>query len=239
MDTLSTMSNELPPPIIQNIVSTVNLGKLFLILFVIAFIWAPDWIWRRLPRTHETPSSIRSAFVLSSCESVSLKLLRLFSGAASWFAPDRRQRRVLSKLFNSGFMTNFVFRLASRKFARILQKLGFEVKFMDFKIQNMVGSCDMMFPISLESLHLAHAQFSSYEPELFPGLVYRMIKPRVCLLIFVSGKVVITGAKFREDIYQAFHQICAVLRGFRKWVAVLGRGQAATVLTNYCCIYFQ
>lgn len=34
---------------------------------------------------------------------------------------------------------------------------------------------------------------SSYEPELFPGLIYRMIKPRIVLLIFVSGKVVLTG----------------------------------------------
>ena len=55
-------------------------------------------------------------------------------------------------------------------------------------------------------------QFSSYEPELFPGLIYRcscrepfklllifdiirMVKPRIVLLIFVSGKVVLTGAK--------------------------------------------
>ena len=35
--------------------------------------------------------------------------------------------------------------------------------------------------------------FSSYEPELFPGLIYRMVKPRIVLLIFVSGKVVLTG----------------------------------------------
>ncbi len=32
-----------------------------------------------------------------------------------------------------------------------------------------------------------------YEPELFPGLIYRMKEPKVVLLIFVSGKVVLTG----------------------------------------------
>lgn len=32
-----------------------------------------------------------------------------------------------------------------------------------------------------------------YEPELFPGLIYRMLQPKVVLLIFVSGKVVLTG----------------------------------------------
>ena len=35
---------------------------------------------------------------------------------------------------------------------------------------------------------------AQYEPELFPGLIYRMKEPKVVLLIFVSGKVVLTGA---------------------------------------------
>jgi len=86
-------------------------------------------------------------------------------------------------------------RLAARKYARIIQKLGFEAQFTEFKIQNMVGSCDVKFPIRLEGLAFAHGHFSSYEPELFPGLIYRMVKPKVVLLIFVSGKVVLTGAK--------------------------------------------
>ena len=47
----------------------------------------------------------------------------------------------------------------------------------------------MKFPIRLEGLVLTHSQFSSYEPELFPGLIYRIVKPRIVLLIFVSGKV--------------------------------------------------
>ncbi|KAM0790688.1 TATA-binding protein [Microbotryomycetes sp. NB124-2] len=107
-------------------------------------------------------------------------------------------------------------RLAARKYARIIQKLGFEAKFQDFKIQNIVGSCDVKFPIRLEGLAYAHGHFSSYEPELFPGLIYRMVKPKVVLLIFVSGKIVLTGAKFREEIYTAFANIYPVLADFRK-----------------------
>ncbi|KAH7703512.1 CBN-TBP-1 protein [Aphelenchoides avenae] len=60
---------------------------------------------------------------------------------------------------------------AARKYARIIQKLGFKAKFTEFK-----------------ALCLAHDQFSTYEPELFPGLIYRMMVPRVVLLIFGSGK---------------------------------------------------
>ncbi len=37
---------------------------------------------------------------------------------------------------------------------------------------------------------------AQYEPELFPGLIYRMKEPKVVLLIFVSGKVVLTGAPY-------------------------------------------
>ncbi|KAF6222294.1 hypothetical protein HO133_001380 [Letharia lupina] len=107
-------------------------------------------------------------------------------------------------------------RLASRKYARIIQKLGFNARFTDFKIQNIVGSCDIKFPIRLEGLASRHHHFSSYEPELFPGLIYRMIKPKIVLLIFVSGKIVLTGAKVREEIYTAFEMIYPVLNDFRK-----------------------
>lgn len=107
-------------------------------------------------------------------------------------------------------------KLASRKYARIIQKLGFNAKFTDFKIQNIVGSCDIKFPIRLEGLASRHHNFSSYEPELFPGLIYRMMKPKIVLLIFVSGKIVLTGAKVREEIYQAFELIYPVLSGMRR-----------------------
>lgn len=107
-------------------------------------------------------------------------------------------------------------RLASRKYARIIQKLGFDARFSEFKIQNIVGSCDVRFPIRLEGLAYSHGVYSSYEPELFPGLIYRMVKPKVVLLIFVSGKIVLTGAKVREEIYQAFNLILPVLAEFKK-----------------------
>ncbi|XP_042479811.1 TATA-box-binding protein-like [Macadamia integrifolia] len=107
-------------------------------------------------------------------------------------------------------------KLAARKYARIIQKLGFPAKFKDFKIQNIVGSCDVKFPIRLEGLAYSHGAFSSYEPELFPGLIYRMKQPKIVLLIFVSGKIVLTGAKVRDETYTAFENIYPVLTEFRK-----------------------
>ena len=120
------------------------------------------------------------------------------------------------KMVVTGAKSEEASRLASRKYARIIQKLGFNAKFVDFKVQNIVGSCDVKFPIRLEGLAYKHGPYSSYEPELFPGLIYRMVKPKVVLLIFVSGKIVLTGAKDRADIYKAFELIFPVLTEFRK-----------------------
>ncbi|XP_021919781.1 TATA-box-binding protein-like [Zootermopsis nevadensis] len=105
-------------------------------------------------------------------------------------------------------------RLAARKYARIIQKLGFPVKFLDFKIQNIVGTCDLRFPIRVECLNQMYVY--SYEPELFPGLIYRMVKPRVVLLIFVNGKLVMTGARTREDLQEALDNIYPILKSFKK-----------------------
>ena len=52
----------------------------------------------------------------------------------------------------------------------------------------------MLFSTSLSSPSDVH-------PQLFPGLIYRMIKPKVVLLIFVSGKIVLTGAKVKTLSY--------------------------------------
>lgn len=157
-----------------------------------------------------------------------------------------REPKTTALIFASGRMvctgakTEDSSKLAARKYARIIQKLGFEAKFKDFKIQNIVASCDVKFPIRLEGLACYHHAFASYEPEIFPGLIYRIRgrgdkeeskgaqvvkkkkKKRECkgaqvvMLIFVSGKIVITGAKKREETYKAFENIYPVLTQFQK-----------------------
>ena len=102
------------------------------------------------------------------------------------------------------------------KYVRILQKLEFAAMFEDFKVVNVVGCCDCGFPVRLESLAHFKSEFCSYEPELFPGLIYRMRQPMVVLLVFVSGKVVLTGAKSKAEIDQSFKLIWPILLKFRK-----------------------
>lgn len=80
----------------------------------------------------------------------------------------------------------------------------------------MVASCDLKFTIGLEGLANEHHQFCRYDPEVFPGLIYRLTKPKLVMLIFNSGKVVFTGAKTRAEIYDAFYLIEPVLKKFKR-----------------------
>jgi len=74
----------------------------------------------------------------------------------------------------------------------------------------------MHFPIRLEKLVYTHAKFASYEPEVFPGLVYRMQASKIVVLVFVTGKFVVTGAKSLEDLKRAVEKIHPVLVECRK-----------------------
>ena len=116
---------------------------------------------------------------------------------------------------------------ACRKFAKIIKSLNYSVKFTDFKIVNIVGSVDVQFPINLYNLYYKlNFRFRninniseentrrdlSYEPELFPGLFYRLENlNQLVFLIFRSGKMSIVGGKSTDQIYQAFNHFYPVL----------------------------
>lgn len=70
------------------------------------------------------------------------------------------------KMVCTGAKSEEASRLAARKYARIIQKLGFQARFLDFKIQNIVGSCDVRFPIRLEGLAFAHGHYCSVRSSL-------------------------------------------------------------------------
>lgn len=134
-----------------------------------------------------------------------------------------REPRATALIFASGKMVvtgcksthNAI--LACKKFCYIVQKVGFPTaSALDFKVQNMVGTSDVGFPIRLEGLVYAHSTYASYEPELFPGLIYRHLSPKVVSLIFVSGKVVITGAKKESDLALALVKLYPILYEFKK-----------------------
>jgi transcription initiation factor TFIID TATA-box-binding protein len=115
----------------------------------------------------------------------------------------------------TGAKSESLARLAARRHARAIQKCGFQTRFRDFAVQNFVGSVSCGFPIRLEGLARHAWQYCVHEPELFPGLVFTMMKPKLKCLVFTTGKVVFTGAKTEDQVYEAFVNLYPLLLDFR------------------------
>ena len=78
-------------------------------------------------------------------------------------------------------------------------------------VQNMVASADTKKILSLEKL-LHILPDGEYEPEQFPGLVFRMTEPKVATLIFRSGKIICVGAHTKSDIKKAIENVVKYIR---------------------------
>ena len=76
----------------------------------------------------------------------------------------------------------------------------------ELKIQNIVASVSLGGKVDLEQA-VSKLVKTMYEPEQFPGLIYRMDVPKVVILIFASGNLVCTGAKKEQDVYDAVHKL--------------------------------
>ena len=70
------------------------------------------------------------------------------------------------------------------------------------KVVNIVTSARLGGQVNVEKAVYV-LERTMYEPEQFPGLIYRMDEPKVVILIFTTGELVITGAKTEEEVYQA------------------------------------
>ena len=132
-------------------------------------------------------------------------------------------------IFNTGIMIVLgakdkeISKKAAKIFAKSIKQLGFEVKLKNFKIVNIVATCDLGFPIKLTNLSLElNAKLNGghkdkdekicyYESEIFPGLIYHMRKPELTLLVFQSGKMNFVGAKNKDDIFNALKKVYPLL----------------------------
>ncbi|MFB6180654.1 MAG: TATA-box-binding protein [Candidatus Nanohalobium sp.] len=76
----------------------------------------------------------------------------------------------------------------------------------EIEIQNVVASAtfNQRLPLDRIAIYLKNTE---YEPEQFPGLVYRLEEPKAAALLFGSGKVVCTGTKSPEQAKEATHKI--------------------------------
>jgi transcription initiation factor TFIID TATA-box-binding protein len=78
----------------------------------------------------------------------------------------------------------------------------------DIVIQNIVATTNLESTLNLIQIAMSLGfENVEYEPEAFPGLVYRMDDPKVVLLLFGSGKMVCVGAREVNDIKNAVRNI--------------------------------
>ncbi len=83
------------------------------------------------------------------------------------------------------------------------------------KIENVVASTSLGVPVKLEKL-VANLDGVEYEPEQFPGLVYRIDDPRVTFLLFGSGKIICTGGRIINDVKRAVSKADKKLKNIKK-----------------------
>ena len=87
----------------------------------------------------------------------------------------------------------------------------------NFTIRNIVGTFSMGFPISLENFYDARRSYCIFGPEYFPGLKFTPSREeKKTVLLFVSGKVVITGCKKVDDIYEIADYMKRILLKFKR-----------------------
>ena len=78
------------------------------------------------------------------------------------------------------------------------------------EVMNIVASANLGGQVDLEKAVTTLGK-AMYEPEQFPGLIYRMDEPKVVILVFASGSLVCTGAKKEQDVFDAVHKLHVIL----------------------------
>lgn len=105
-------------------------------------------------------------------------------------------------------------RTAIRTVAKQIEEAGIKIdRDPDIDVQNIVASSDLEQEINLNAIAISLGlERVEYEPEQFPGLVYRLDDPKVVVLLFGSGKLVCTGARKPSDVERAVERITEELQ---------------------------
>ena len=124
-----------------------------------------------------------------------------------------KKPKTATLIFNSGKMvctgakSENQAKKAVRRVVRELKNNGILITGkVSIQVQNIVASASLGGKIDLEKSAFTLSR-TMYEPEQFPGLIYRMSDPKVVILLFASGKLVCTGAKKEEEVYTAVNKL--------------------------------
>ncbi|MCJ7505687.1 TATA-box-binding protein [Candidatus Bathyarchaeota archaeon] len=160
---------------IQNVVATASLEQSFDLLSIVRMIPGVEYRPERFPGLVYRLKKPKTATLIFSSGKM------VCTGAKS----ERQSRKAVMKVLED------------------LKKSGIVITGKpDIKIQNIVASAGLGGTIDLEKTTYS-LEKTMYEPEQFPGLIYRMNDPKVVILLFTSGNLVITGAKKEEEVHLA------------------------------------
>jgi len=136
---------------------------------------------------------------------VTMKLRRPYTTASMWSS---------GKITCTGANSEDQAKVAARRYTRLLQKLGFNVKFRNFRVVNVLGTCTMPFAIKITQFSQKYKE-ASYEPELHPGVTYKIQRPKATLKIFSTGSITVTAPSV-ANVQSAIEKIYPLVYEFRK-----------------------
>ena len=103
-----------------------------------------------------------------------------------------------------------------KKIIKVLEKIGIKIKIEPkINVQNIVASGSIGMYLNLNTLAMKLPN-TEYEPEQFPGLVYKLPGGKATFLLFSNGKIVCTGTKSQEEVHQSIEKLVKILKKVKK-----------------------
>jgi transcription initiation factor TFIID TATA-box-binding protein len=116
------------------------------------------------------------------------------------------------KVVCTGARTMKDVRESLQKIIKSLQKINVKITIEpEIKIQNIVASGTVGMDLNLNTLAMK-LENTEYEPEQFPGLVYKLAEAKATFLLFSNGKVVCTGTKSEQEVTRALDMLIVNLK---------------------------
>ncbi|XP_052864015.1 uncharacterized protein LOC128270647 [Anopheles cruzii] len=137
---------------------------------------------------------------------MTMKLRRPYTTASIWSS---------GKITCTGATSEDQAKVAARRYSRCLQTLGYNVRLRNFRIVNVLGTCSMPWGIMIVNFSERYRKEASYEPELHPGVTYKLLKPKATLKIFSTGSITVTAASV-AFVQEAIEHIYPRVYEFRK-----------------------
>eukprot|EP00092_Neocalanus_flemingeri_P004088 GFUD01004400.1.p1 GENE.GFUD01004400.1~~GFUD01004400.1.p1 ORF type:complete len:309 (-),score=85.85 GFUD01004400.1:676-1602(-) len=139
---------------------------------------------------------------------VTMKLRHPYTTASIWSS---------GKITCTGANSEDQARISARKFSRILQKLDDkykDIRIKNWRIVNVLGTCTLPFAIKITPFSQAYKE-ASYEPELHPGVTYKIKYPKATLKIFSTGSITVTAPSV-ANVQSAIEHIYPKVFDFQK-----------------------